>query len=44
MITVQSSPLISNEELGSYLQPFGKIEAIVQKNVNLLSTWIAAFR
>ena len=31
MITVQSSPLISHEELGSYLQPFGKIEAIVEK-------------
>ena len=31
MITVQSSPLISHEELGSYLQPFGKIQAIVAK-------------
>ena len=31
MITIQSSPLISNEELGSYLQPFGKIQAIVEK-------------
>ena len=31
MITVQSSPLISNEELGSYLQTFGKIEDIVEK-------------
>ena len=31
MITVQSSPLISHEELGSYLQSFGKIQAIVDK-------------
>ena len=31
MITIQSSPLIFDEELGSFLEPFGKIAAIVQK-------------
>ena len=31
MITVQSTPLISNQELGSHLETFGKIEAIVDK-------------
>ena len=31
MITIQSSLLIFDEELGSFLEPFGKIAAIVQK-------------
>ena len=31
MITVQSSPLIEDEELGSYLQQFGKVIAITRK-------------
>ena len=34
MITVQSSPLISDAELGSYLEPYGKIVAITQKKHN----------
>ena len=31
MITVQSSPLIPDDELGSYLEPYGNIVAITQK-------------
>lgn len=39
MITVQSSLLIPDEELGSFIEPYGKIAAITPKKIWLRQTY-----